>query len=37
MRSTMFNFLPQDPVTSSHQVPDDEADFDWISVSETPC
>jgi len=37
MRSTIFNFLSQEPVTSSAQVPDGQDDFDWISVSETPC
>lgn len=37
MRSTLFNFIPLDSDGLMQQVPDDQAEFDWISVSEPPC
>ncbi|MDR7345987.1 hypothetical protein J2S62_000244 [Enteractinococcus fodinae] len=36
-KTTLFNFLTPTPGTPPLQVPDDELEFDWIQVSETPC
>lgn len=35
MKTVDFNFLT--PLPGLDQVPDDELEFDWIQVSETPC
>ena len=35
--TTMFNFLTPGPEPNPDQVLDDQGDFDWVMISETPC
>jgi hypothetical protein len=37
MKSTPYDSLTVHAGTSTNQVPDESAEFDWIQISETPC